>query len=351
MATTQTIATQITPVQALNRLTKIGLGFIFSQVFLTALDLGVFEELGNGPATREELARKLNIHPEGCRRLLSVLQHLELVKSDGSQYGNSVVGDFLTSKSPYPFRGLSMWGAPFYHMWEFFADALREYSPRWQQALGTTAQETFAALYEDPVRLRRFTELMNAYSILQGQEMARRLDFRPYRRLLDVAGGPGGIAIQIGSAYPHLEGIIMDLPPVCRIAEEHIQAAGLAGRFRAAPADLSEGPYPAGADIITLGYILHDWSDESCRKILGNCFAALPAGGTLLVVEKVLNDDYSGTDFALMADLHMLLVCESGACERTLQQYRSLLEEAGFRSMELVRFESPLRDVMIARKP
>ena len=61
-------------------------------------------------------------------------------------------------------------------------------------------------------------------------------------------------------------------------------------------------------------------------------------------------DDHSGTDFALMADVHMLLVCESGARERTLPEYRSLLEEAGFRSAELMRFECPLRDVIIARK-
>ncbi len=350
MATTTATTTRIKPTEALNRVTDIGLGFIFSQVLFTSIDLGLFDELGKGPLAGEELARKLSIHPEGCRRLLSVLRHLGLVESDDSKYRNSAVGDFLTSESPYPFRALSMWGTPFYHMWEFFADALREYSPRWQQALGTTAQETFAALYEDPVRLRRFTEMMNAYSILQGQEMARRLDFKPYRCLMDVAGGPGGISTQIGVAYPHLKGIIMDLPPVCRIAEEHVQVNGLAGRFTAVPADLLQGPYPTGADVITLGYVLHDWSDDGCRKILRNSSAALPAGGTLLVVEKVLNDDYSGTDFALMADLHMLLVCDPEARERTLPEYRSLLEEAGFRSVELVRFDSPLRDVIVARK-
>ncbi|MGH2813371.1 MAG: hypothetical protein ACRDI1_11785 [Actinomycetota bacterium] len=33
---------------------------------------------------------------------------------------------------------LSGYGEPFYHMFEYLPDALREYSPRWQQALGTT---------------------------------------------------------------------------------------------------------------------------------------------------------------------------------------------------------------------
>jgi len=339
-----------TPAQALNRLTEISLGFCFSQVLFTAIQLGLFEELAAGPAGTEELAQKLKIHPQGCRRLLAALRHLGLIESDDGRWRNSAIAEYLTSRSRYPFRALTMMGGPFYRMWEYAGDALREYSPRWQQALGTTAKETFAALYEDPARLRLFTELMNAFSLLQGQEVARRLDFKPYRCLMDVSGGPGGISTQIGVAYPHLKGIITDLPPVCKIAEEHIQANGLAGRFSAVAADLLEGPYPAGADVITLGYILHDWSDEKCRLILRNCFAALPAGGTLLIIEKVLNPDFSGTPHALAVDLNMLLVCESGARERTEAEYRSLLEEAGFRFGELIRLDSPLRDVIVTRK-
>ena len=98
-------------------------------------------------------------------------------------------------------------------------------SVKLKAGFNTTAEETFAALYEDPVRLRRFTQFMDSYSILQGEEIARRLDFTPYRCLMDVAGGPGGLSIAIGRHYPHLRGVIMDLPPVCTIAAERIAAA------------------------------------------------------------------------------------------------------------------------------
>jgi methylase of polypeptide subunit release factors len=76
--------------------------------------------------------------------------------------------------------------------------------------------------------------------------------------VLDVAGGSGGLSIQIGLKYPHLHGIIMDLPPVCKVAEEYIQASGLTARFTTAAADLFTGPYPSGADAIILSVILHD---------------------------------------------------------------------------------------------
>ena len=167
---------------------------------------------------------------------------------------------------------------------------------------------------------------------------------------MDVAGGPGGLSIAIGRHYPHLRGIIMDVPPVCPIAEERIAAANLTERFTAVPADLIQGPYPTGADVITLGWILHDWNDESCKQILRHCFDALPASGTLLVIEKVLNADYSAPMLTTAIDVYMLAICEPGARERTELEYRTLLLETGFHEVQVIRLETT-RDVIVAKKP
>ncbi len=110
------------------------------------------------------------------------------------------------------------------------------------------------------------------------------------------------------------------------------------------------GPYPTGADVIALGWVLHDWGDENCRKILSNCYDALPSGGALLITESVLNDDLSGTSFGVLMSLHMLVVCEPGARERSESKYRSLLQETGYQFESLVRLAAP-RDLLVARKP
>jgi hypothetical protein len=347
---TQKPSAGLTSLAALDRLTEMATGFMVAQTFATACNLGVFEQLDTAPATAEELAAAVGVHPSGCRRLLVALVKLDLVESENGRYKNSALGAFLTSKAPVPLEPLSTWGAPWPHMWEFLPDTLRELSPRWKQALNTTAEETFAALYEDPVRLRRFTELMDAYSIPEGAEVANRFDFRPCHCVLDVAGGPGGFSIEIVKAHPHLKGIVMDLPQVCRIAEERILLAGLQSRFQAIPGDLFAGPYPVGADVITLGWILHDWGDENCRKILRNCFSALPSGGVLLINEAVLQDDFSGSRWAALLSLHMAIVCEPGARERNAAEYRTLLEAAGFSGIEVVRYGG-MRDLVVARKP
>ena len=132
-------------IEASNRLTEIATSFCVSQMFATACTIGLFDQLAGGPATAEELGKRLDINADGCRRLLVALNQFGLLERDKDRYRNSEVGSFLTSQSETPLEPLSMWASPFYRMWEYLPDALREYGPRWQQAIGTTAEETFAA--------------------------------------------------------------------------------------------------------------------------------------------------------------------------------------------------------------
>jgi len=333
---------------ALNRLAGIAFGFVNSQALLSAFELGVFDALADGVTTAEEVAKRAGIHPVACRRLLMALASLDLVACDNGRFTNTELGQFCSSRAEVEIGAVSK-NAPFYHMCEHLSDALRSNSPQWQQALGVSAADAFGALYADPGRLRDFAKLMNAMSVPQGQLIAECFDFSAHSCVMDVAGGPGGQAIQIGLAHTHLRGIITDLEPVCIVAREQIEANGLTSRFTAAAADLIAGPYPSGADVIVLGHILHDWSDETCRTILRNCAAALPPGGVLLVSESVLRRDFSGPNLAHLKDLLMLLANESDARERSEDEYRSLLDATGFDVVDVLRLDAP-RDLLVAKK-
>jgi hypothetical protein len=339
----------LTPVQALDRILEIVTGYCSAQAFVAGCKLSLFEELAKAPATAEDLAGRIGIHPVGCRRLLVTLTKMGFVDRDGELYRNSQMGQYCSSKASVNLTPVSGFAEPFYHMFEYLPDALREYSPRWHQALGTSKDDVFGALYEDPARLRRFAAFMNSLSIPQGQHIAEHYDFAPHKCIMDVAGGPGGQAVQVGLKHSHLQGIITDMPPVCEIAKEYIASCGISDRFRAIPADLFEGNYPKGADVILLGHILHDWSDESCLKILRNCHDALPAGGVLLISESVLKPDYSASQSALNKDLAMMVVCEPGGRERTEAEYGGLLDATGFQLEKVIWMEAP-RDLIVARK-
>ncbi|BAY43657.1 hydroxyneurosporene-O-methyltransferase [Scytonema sp. HK-05] len=60
----------------------------------------------------------------------------------------------------------------------------------------------------------------------------------------------------------------------------------------------------------------------------------MPEHGKLLIVEQVIppgNQPF----FAKLIDLHMLVLCPGG-CERTEQEYRTLMEKAGFQLIRIV---------------
>jgi O-methyltransferase/methyltransferase family protein len=334
--------------QAQQRLMEIAFGFVSSQAFMSACDLGVFDAVTSTPATADEIAPRIGLRPVACRRLLMHLASIGLIDRAGDRFRSSELGELCSSRSAVRL-GPTARINPFYAMTAHLTDALREYSPRWRQTLGVDAADAFAGLYADPVRLREFAELMNAISVPQGQLVAESYDFSAHRCIMDVAGGPGGQSIAIGVRHPHLRGVITDMEPVCVVARENIAAAGLADRFTAVAADLIQGPYPTGADVILLGHILHDWSDEVCARILSHCAAALPSGGMLLVSESVLRDDFSASPITHVKDLLMLLANESGARERSESEYRDLLNAAGFEVEKLVRLDAP-RDLLVARK-
>ena len=346
--TMETTAETSRAASALTKLAGIAFAFVSSQALLSGYELGVFDALADGPITSDQLAKQIKIKPIACRRLLMALASLDLVECEHDKFRNTDLGQFCSSRSAVRLGAVSKVN-PFYHMFEYLSDALREYGPRWQQGLGTTPENAFAALYADPVRLREFAELMNAFSAPQGQLIAECFDFAPHACIMDVAGGPGGQSIQIGLKHPHLRGIITDLEPVCVVAREHIKANGLTSRFSAVAADLITGPYPPGADVVLLGHILHDWSDETCGQILRNCAAALPAKGILLISDSVLRPDFSGVNLANVKDLIMLVANEPDARERSEEEFRSLLDAAGFDLVNVIRLESP-RDLLEASK-
>jgi hypothetical protein len=121
-------------------------------------------------------------------------------------------------------------------------------------------------------------------------------------------------------------GILFDQPHVAAAAGPHLAAAGLADRCRAVGGDFFT-EIPAGGDAYVLSQILHDWDDERSTDILRQCRRAMPPHGKLLVIELVLPTG-GEPSFGKWLDLHMLVLL--GARERTAEEYRTLLDAAGF---------------------
>ncbi|GFP82745.1 (rs)-norcoclaurine 6-o-methyltransferase [Phtheirospermum japonicum] len=152
--------------------------------------------------------------------------------------------------------------------------------------------------------------------------------FKGIGSLVDVGGGDGTALRTLLKACPSIRGINFDLPHVVSVAPgcdgvEHVGG----DMFEMVPK----------ADACFLMWVLHDWNDDECIRILRKCREAIPKDtGKVIIAEAVINqqgeeEDNKYTDVRLALDMVMLAHTETGK-ERTIQEWEYVVTEAGFTS-------------------
>ena len=159
--------------------------------------------------------------------------------------------------------------------------------------------------------------------------MLAAYDFSSITSLMDVGGGYGELLCAILTACPSMRGAIFDLPRCAEGAKKQLAAAGLSGRTEFISGSFFES-VPSRVEAIIMKSIIHDWNDERSITILANCRRALPAGGKLLLVERLMPERLEASaehSAVTLSDLNMLR--GPGGCERTAGEYRELLGKSG----------------------
>lgn len=290
-----------------------------SKTMFAAVELGVFD--GHRPAEYKELGR-----------LLDACVALGLLENRDGRYVNTPEADkYLRSDSPDTLAGYIKYSNhALFPMWGHLEDAVREGSHRWKQTFGSDGP-LFSHFFRTEDAMREFLQGMHGFGQLSSPSVAAAFDLSRFHHLVDLGGATGHLAAAARKRYPNLEATVFDLPAVAKILPDTV--AG----------DFFNDPLPP-ADLYALGRILHDWSEEKINPLLAKIHAALPAGGGLLIAEKLLDDKNIP---AHMQSLNMLIVTEGR--ERTAAQYESLLKAAGFTSIEARITGTPL-DAILAVK-
>ncbi len=329
-------------------------GFRRSKAMFAALRLGVFEALEGGPAAAAELAGRLACSEPALAQLLDacvalgLLQKSFLPDKSSALYSNApVAARYLVRSSPESLAGYALYSdSALYPLWGRLQDAVREGGNRWQQVFGGQ-DNFFTNVYGNAEGMREFIWGMHGFGMLSSPAVVAAVDLGGYRKLVDVGGATGHLAIEACRRYPSLRAAVFDLPPVCEFAREAIQRAGMAERIEVCKGDFFRDSLPPG-DLYALGRILHDWDEPRLAALLAKCFAALPPGGGLLIAERLLHQDKSGPLSAALQSLNMLVATHGR--ERPASEYQELLKAAGFELIAAVQTGAPL-DALLARKP
>lgn len=171
--------------------------------------------------------------------------------------------------------------------------------------------------------------MLNITTIVMKRVLETYEGFKNINRLVDVGGGLGINLKLVTSKYPNIQGVNFDLPHVIDHAPNFPGVEHVGGdMFDSVP----------NGDAIFMKWILHDWSDEQCLKLLKNCHKAIPSDGKVIVVDlmlPVLSESTINAKSGFQTDLLMLTMTPGGR-ERTQNEFMELALGSGFSGINFV---------------
>jgi acetylserotonin O-methyltransferase len=307
-------------------------GFRRSKTMFAALELGIFDRLQRGAARAEAIASELKLHPDAAERLLDACVGMDLLaKKDGAYSNLPAATTYLVRSSPQALVGyIDYSNRVGYKLWGDLETAVRNGTHLWEHTFGLKGN-IFEAFFKTEESKRTFLLGMHGMGMLSSPLVVRAFDLGKFQHLVDLGGATGHLALEAVRRYPKLKATVFDLPPVVASAREFLATQPEGSRVGLAAGDFFADALPQ-ADLFALGRILHDWSADKIRTLLRKICDRLPAGGALLIAERLLNAEKTGPIRGQLQSLNML-VCTEGK-ERNAAEYRALLLEAGFTDVQ-----------------
>lgn len=331
--TNQNSMGEMAPVQAMMQMMS---GLWVSRGLYVAAKLGVADHLRDGGKTAAELATATATNADSLYRIMRMLAMVGVFHQDDSdRFALTPLSETLLSDVPGSLRATVTveMGDVHYEAWGNILQTVKTGEIAFDHRFGMNVWEYFA---QHPENARDFNASMANSTALVNDAISRADVFSDARRMIDVGGGLGGMISAILEKNPHLEGVLFDSPQVIEKSKEFLAARNLSERCQTIGGDFFES-VPAGGDVYTMRWIIHDWEDSKSLTILRNIRRVIPQNGKLLLVESIVPAD-AQPHYSKFFDVIMLTM--TGGRERTESEYASLLEKAEFKLNRVIPTDS-----------
>lgn len=326
-----------------SRIMQVGMGFWASKTLLTAVNMGLFTHMSQGDLSGQNIREKLGLHERSLYDFLDTLVALGFLKRRGLKetaiYSNADDSDLFLDKNKPSYVGgiLEMSNNRLYQFWQHLEEGLKTGLP--QNEIKTRGKPIFEELYASEEKLREFLSAMCGIQMGNFMVFANKFDFSNYKTLCDIGGAGGYLSAQVAMNHDHMHCTSFDLPPVSPIAAENMSNMGLADKVSIQSGDFFKDDFPK-ADVITMGNILHDWGTKDKKALMKKAYEALPSGGSLVVIENIIDNDRKENDFGLMMSLNMLIETPEGY-DFSAADFDELAKETGYSETAIIPLAGP----------
>ncbi len=314
-------------------------GFQESRVALTAVELNVFNAVGQG-ASAETVAARIETNPRATEMLLNALVAMGLLTKREGVFANSpATNRFFVEGSPDDSRLATLHTVHLWERWSTLTECVR--------AGTSVSYEEMRRRGEDWTTA--FIAAMHRNAAERAPLVVQAVGTAGARRMLDVGGGSGAYSIAFARASEDLRVDLFDLETVVPIAEGHIKVAGLSQRIKTVVGDLRADRFGEGYDLVFASAICHMLSEEENRDFIRRCGQALAPKGRLVIQDFILEADKTAPKFAALFALNMLVGTRAGA-SYSHAEYADWLRGAGFVEVKHIRLPGPTGLIIGARQ-
>ncbi|KAH7685727.1 O-methyltransferase COMT-type protein [Dioscorea alata] len=334
-------------VEAHTQVWNLSFSYLKSMCLKCSLELGIAEILKKHgkPMELSELTSAISIPPskfETFDRFMTTLVHLELFAKKQDDSGATKY--MLTPASQLLLKDEPMSITPLITLLldPTMCDSSNVLGPWFKSPKGTPFEFYFGkgiwdVASEKPQFSKMFNEGMASDSrfVCDVLMTSCRDVFKGLKSVVDVGGGTGTMSRGIAHAFPGIKCTVFDLPHVIDTMEDQQPGVEYVGgdMFASVP----------HANAVLLKWILHDWNNEECVKILQRCKEAIPSrvdGGKIIIIDMVIgavtNKHACAVETQLLCDL-LVMSLYSGR-ERNEREWHNIFLSAGFTDYKITHF-------------
>jgi SAM-dependent methyltransferase len=302
-------------------------------IFQAGIELQVWDKIATGKRTAAEIASAIEADPRGMRLLLDALTVMKLLHKEAGLYYLPDWAEYylLSGKPTYLGDFVLEWLA-----WEGhgkLAEAIR------MGKHPIIPDVTQAASVSHFIPFYAVTALTPRRSIKRYENYWQTLQVEPRDGLqvLDLAGGVGIATYALAEQHPGIRVTIQDWPAMLEIALEAARKLGVDQQITLLPGDMLTVDYGKDKfEVARLGYVTYFFGADDLAKLFQKIYAALKTDG-ILVIETPLSDERHCENEEAVLDGPWLYAVSGKGEVYSFLDYKSMLEQAGFRLVTQVK--------------
>ena len=308
-------------IRTLEELRDLVFTFRIPRILLSALELKLFSVMGRTSWTIQALSKRLGASERGVDILCRNLASAGILLKKGTRYQNSKFGQtFLNSKSPH-YRGA-------------YLDLIQRQWEDWSQLSQSirTGKPVEGKEPETPKYRRSFSWAMHQRSVEPAKQVARQLNLKQARSLLDLGGGPGTYALEFLAINSKLQATVMDRQAALEVAKKIAGTCQHGKRLSYQEGDFFKSKIKGFYDIIWVSNVIHIYSPLENTKLFKKLLSHLHPKGRIIIQDTFLKDQNGlyPQETNLFA-VTMLLFTDTGNTYKAIDVH-GWLKTAGFKS-------------------